>query len=342
MIQIGIIGGSGYTGGELIRLLIHHPAVEINFVYSRTKAGEPLYKAHEDLLGTTGLCFTDRVDPTIDVVFLCLGHGHSKDFLEKNPFSEATKIIDLSTDFRAQANAMFLGKTFVYGLPEKNKSAIENADYIANPGCFATALQLALLPLAKAQKLSHPVHINGTTGSTGAGVLPGETTHNSWRNNNLSWYKAFNHQHLGEVREQLFEKVIAVGKNTSVVSDSAVATRTELPPFYFIPNRGAFSRGIFATLYTEYEGAIEEAKALYKTYYEGAPYTHLSEFPIDLKQVTNTNQCHIHLHKHENQLLITVAIDNLLKGASGQAVQNMNLIFGWEETLGLQLKANRF
>ena len=332
MIQIGIIGGSGYTGGELIRLLINHPAAEINFVYSRTKAGEPLYRAHEDLLGTTDLYFTDSVDPTIDLVFLCLGHGHSKDFLEKNPFSDATKIIDLSTDFRAQANASLLGKTFVYGLPEKNKSAIENAQFIANPGCFATALQLALLPLAKAQKLSHPVHINGTTGSTGAGIIPGETTHNSWRNNNLSWYKAFNHQHLGEVREQL----------SFAGTDGTAATRTELPPFYFIPNRGAFSRGIFATLYTEYQDTIEAAKALYNAYYEGAPYTHLSEFPIDLKQVTNTNQCHIHLHKHENQLLITVAIDNLLKGASGQAVQNMNLIFGWEETLGLQLKANRF
>lgn len=332
MIQIGIIGGSGYTGGELIRLLINHPAAEINFVYSRTKAGEPLYRAHEDLLGTTDLCFTDSVDPTIDLVFLCLGHGHSKDFLEKNPFSDATKIIDLSTDFRAKANASLLGKTFVYGLPEKNKSAIENAQFIANPGCFATALQLALLPLAKAQKLSHPVHINGTTGSTGAGIIPGETTHNSWRNNNLSWYKAFNHQHLGEVREQL----------SFAGTDGTAATRTELPPFYFIPNRGAFSRGIFATLYTEYQDTIEAAKALYNAYYEGAPYTHLSEFPIDLKQVTNTNQCHIHLHKHENQLLITVAIDNLLKGASGQAVQNMNLIFGWEETLGLQLKANRF
>ena len=332
MIQIGIIGGSGYTGGELIRLLINHPAAEINFVYSRTKAGEPLYRAHEDLLGTTDLCFTDSVDPTIDLVFLCLGHGHSKDFLEKNPFSDATKIIDLSTDFRAQANASLLGKTFVYGLPEKNKSDIENAQFIANPGCFATALQLALLPLAKALKLSHPVHINGTTGSTGAGIIPGETTHNSWRNNNLSWYKAFNHQHLGEVREQL----------SFAGTDGTAATRTELPPFYFIPNRGAFSRGIFATLYTEYQDTIEAAKALYNAYYEGAPYTHLSEFPIDLKQVTNTNQCHIHLHKHENQLLITVAIDNLLKGASGQAVQNMNLIFGWEETLGLQLKANRF
>ena len=332
MIQIGIIGGSGYTGGELIRLLINHPAAEINFVYSRTKAGEPLYRAHEDLLGTTDLCFTDSVDPNIDLVFLCLGHGHSKDFLEKNPFFDATKIIDLSTDFRAQANASLLGKTFVYGLREKNKSAIENAQFIANPGCFATALQLALLPLAKAQKLSHPVHINGTTGSTGAGIIPGETTHNSWRNNNLSWYKAFNHQHLGEVREQL----------SFAGTDGTAATRTELPPFYFIPNRGAFSRGIFATLYTEYEDTIEAAKALYNAYYEGAPYTHLSEFPIDLKQVTNTNQCHIHLHKHENQLLITVAIDNLLKGASGQAVQNMNLIFGWEETLGLQLKANRF
>ena len=357
MIKIGIIGGSGYTGGELLRLLLQHPAVEIDFVYSRTQSGAPLNQAHPDLLGQTDLCFTNQINPQVAVVFLCLGHGHSKDFLEAHSFSEQSVIIDLSTDFRHQKNNTFLGKTFVYGLPEKNKIAIENAQYIANPGCFATALQLALLPLAAAQKLKNPVHINGTTGSTGAGVMPAATTHFSWRDNNLSWYKAFDHQHLEEVKEQLIEVLKSpLNHNTSLGSVTQTNTVYEseevlgkvtqgtepLPPLYFIPQRGNFSRGIFATLYTRYEGSLEEAYESYESYYGKSPFTHVSKEPISLKQVVNSNQCHIHLHKHQDQLLITVAIDNLLKGASGQAIQNMNLVLGLEEQLGLGLKGSAF
>jgi len=337
MIKVGIIGGSGYTGGELIRLLINHPAVAIDFVYSTTKAGQKISQAHPDLLGCSELEFTGHINPAVRVVFLCLGHGHSKAFLSQHPFSKDTITIDLSTDFRSLKNSEFLGKKFVYGLPEKNKSAIENAQHIANPGCFATALQLALLPLASAQKLIHPVHINGTTGSTGAGVMPTETTHYSWRDNNLSWYKAFDHQHLGEVSEQLKQ---ALHQSAAVVESKK--PEVELPALYFIPQRGNFTRGIFATLYTQYQGSLEEAISLYEEFYKDAPFTHISKAPITLKQVVNSNQCHLQLHKHENQLLLTVAIDNLLKGASGQAVQNMNLVLGLEETLGLQLKGTAF
>jgi len=326
MIKVGIIGGSGYTGGELIRLLILHPAVTVDFVYSRTKATEKISHTHSDLLGMSELCFTKHINPNVEVVFLCLGHGYSKAFLEANAFSSQTKIIDLSTDFRQTENREYLGKTFVYGLPEINKSAIKNANYIANPGCFATALQLALLPLASVQKLIEPVHINGTTGSTGAGVVPSDTTHFSWRDNNLSWYKAFEHQHLKEVNEQL----------------TIVALQESLPPLFFIPQRGNFSRGIFATLYTAFNGSLEEAQELYKKFYAQAPFTHISLKPINLKAVVNTNNCQLHLHKYQDQLLITVAIDNLLKGASGQAIQNMNLVLGMEEILGLSLKGSAF
>jgi len=326
MIKVGIIGGSGYTGGELIRLLINHPAVTLDFVYSRTKATEKISDTHSDLLGMSEVCFTKQINPNVEVVFLCLGHGHSKAFLEVNVFSNQTKIIDLSADFRQAQKSKFLGKTFVYGLPEINKSVIKNANYIANPGCFATALQLALLPLASAQKITEPVHINGTTGSTGAGVVPSNTTHFSWRDNNLSWYKAFEHQHLEEVNEQL----------------TIVASQESLPPLLFIPQRGNFSRGIFATLYTPFNGTLEEAQELYTNFYSHAPFTHISLKPINLKAVVNTNNCQLHLHKHQDQLLITVAIDNLLKGASGQAIQNMNLVLGMEETLGLSLKGSAF
>ncbi len=347
MIKIGIIGGSGYTGGELLRLLLQHPAVEIDFVYSRTQSGAPLSQAHPDLLGLTDLCFTNQINPQVAVVFLCLGHGHSKAFLEAHSFSEQSVLIDLSTDFRHQKNNTFLGKTFVYGLPEKNKTAIENAQFIANPGCFATALQLALLPLAAAQKLKNPVHINGTTGSTGAGVMPAATTHFSWRDNNLSWYKAFDHQHLEEVREQLTAAGLTQAGPLEQPKESAAkvphsSAATPLPTLYFIPQRGNFSRGIFATLYTQYEGSLGEAYESYESYYGKSPFTHVSKEPISLKQVVNSNQCHIHLHKHQDQLLITVAIDNLLKGASGQAIQNMNLVLGLEEQLGLGLKGSAF
>ncbi|WP_276169142.1 N-acetyl-gamma-glutamyl-phosphate reductase [Zobellia alginiliquefaciens] len=324
MIKVGIIGGSGYTGGELIRILLHHPEAEIDFVFSTTRAGKKVTTAHADLLGTTEMEFTGTVNPDVDLVFLCLGHGNSSKFLQENEFSKDTKIIDLSNDFRLQADAVFEGKEFVYGLPELKKEAIKKANYIANPGCFATAIQLGLLPLAKGNKLGNTVHINAVTGSTGAGVSPSATSHFSWRNNNVSWYKPFTHQHLGEINESL---------------KSLQPNSGEL---FFLPNRGNFTRGILATAYTEFDGSLEEAIELYKDFYADALFTQIAEEPIHLKQIVNTNQCHIHLHKHGNTLLITSAIDNLLKGASGQAVQNMNLIFDFEEAAGLNLKAGVF
>ncbi len=321
MIKVGIIGGSGYTGGELIRILLNHSKAEVDFVYSTTRAGKKVSTAHPDLLGLTEMKFTGDVNLNVDVVFLCLGHGNSTKFLNENKFSGNTKIIDLSNDFRLNDDSVYDGREFVYGLPELKKSSIINAKHIANPGCFATAIQLALLPLAKAQVLKKQVHVNAVTGSTGAGVSPSGTTHFSWRNNNVSWYKPFTHQHLGEINETLK----ALQENAGEIM--------------FLPNRGNFTRGILATAYTHFEGTKEEAKQLYKDFYKDAEFTQVAEEPINLKQVVNTNQCHIHLHKHEDTLLITSAIDNLLKGASGQAVQNMNLMFGYRENEGLQLKA---
>jgi N-acetyl-gamma-glutamyl-phosphate reductase len=321
MIKAGIIGGSGYTGGELIRLLLHHPQVEIQFVYSTTRAGTKVSATHTDLLGQTELLFSDEVDHNIDLVFLCLGHGNSTKFLQKHPFSETTKIIDLSNDFRLDANHSFGGRDFVYGLPELNRDKIKKAKYIANPGCFATAIQLALLPLAKAKLLDKDVHINATTGSTGAGVGLSPTTHFSWRTNNMSHYKAFTHQHLGEINESLKQLQKDKGK------------------LLFIPNRGNFTRGIWATAYSNFKGSESEAITLYNDFYKEAPFTQLSDEPIALKQVVNTNFCHLHVMVHDGMILIASAIDNLLKGASGQAVQNMNLMFGFREMEGLQLKS---
>ncbi len=324
MIKIGIIGGSGYTGGELIRLLLNHSQTEVDFVFSTTRAGKPVASAHQDLLGQTDLLFSGEVNPNVDAVFLCLGHGNSTKFLEAHSFAKHTKIIDLSNDFRLNADAIWNNKTFVYGLPELYKSKIQDAAAIANPGCFATTIQLGLLPLAKTGLLDKDVHINAVTGSTGAGVGLASTSHFSWRNNNVSWYKPFTHQHLGEINESLDSFGNKAGK------------------LYFLPNRGNFTRGILATSYTPFKGSLEEAKTIFKDFYKDAVFTHISEEPIHLKQVVNTNQCHIHLHKHEDVLLVTSAIDNLLKGASGQAVQNMNLMFGFEEREGLQLKAGVF
>lgn len=324
MIKAGIIGGSGYTGGELIRILLNHPNAKIDFVYSTTRAGKPIASAHQDLLGLTDLTFSGEINPAVDVVFLCLGHGNSTSFLNEHAFSVSTKIIDLSNDFRLQTDSTLNGKRFIYGLPELNRSAIASAEAIANPGCFATAIQLALLPLAKAGLLKNEVHINAVTGSTGAGVGLSDTSHFSWRNNNVSWYKPFTHQHLGEIGESLK----SFGKNVGKL--------------LFLPNRGNFTRGILATSYTHFEGSLDEAKKLYSDFYADAVFTHMSEAEIHLKQVVNTNQCHIHLHKHDDLLLVTSAIDNLLKGASGQAVQNMNLMFGFPETEGLLLKAGVF
>ncbi len=321
MIKAGIIGGSGYTGGELIRILMYHPHAEIDFVFSTTRAGKKVHTAHPDFLGLTDLKFTDTLNLNVDVVFLCLGHGNSTKFLTENHFSETTKIIDLSNDFRLQKDAVHQGKTFVYGLPELRKKEIGSATHLANPGCFATAIQLALLPLAQAQLLPHEVHINAVTGSTGAGVALSDTAHFSWRNNNISWYKPFTHQHLGEI------------------SESLVSLQKDCGDLFFIPNRGNFPRGIFVTAYTDFQGTEKEALALYEDFYVDAPFTHVAQEPINLKQVVNTNQCHVHVLKHKDKLLITSALDNLLKGASGQAVQNMNLMFGFKETDGLQLKA---
>ena len=320
----GIIGGSGYTGGELLRLVLNHPGLTLDFVYSTTRPGFPLSETHPDLLGSTSIHFTDQVNLDVSVVFLCLGHGNSSKFLEQNKFSEQTLIIDLSNDFRLSAESEFMGRTFVYGLPERNKEAIEQATAIANPGCFATAIQLALLPLATAKKLTNSIHVNATTGSTGAGVGLSATAHFSWRNNNMSWYKPFTHQHLGEIGESINE---LQGSATTM---------------HFLPQRGDFTRGIFATAYTTFDGSIEEAVALYTDYYANDPFTHVSKQEIALKQVINSNNCFLHLHLHEGTLLITSVIDNLIKGASGQAIQNMNLIYGWEEGLGLNLKASTF
>lgn len=325
MLDIGIIGGAGYTAGELIRLLLNHPKVNINFIYSTSNAGNKISKVHQDLIGNTDVEFTNKINPKVDVLFLCLGHGNSKAFLENNSFATDTKIIDLSNDFRLTKDNIFKNKTFIYGLPEFNKEAITKANYIANPGCFATAIQLALLPLANAKILHDDIHVNAVTGATGAGTSLSSTTHFTWRNNNVSHYKAFTHQHLGEINQSV----------TSLQStfDSDIN---------FLPNRGNFSRGIFATLYTKYEGSLSEAKQLYSEFYKAAAFTVVSDEEIHLKQVVNTNKCILHLHKHDNKLLVTSIIDNLLKGASGQAIQNMNLMFGFEETEGLQLKANYF
>lgn len=325
MIKVGVVGGAGYTAGELIRLLVNHSQVELDFVYSTSNAGNYIYQVHQDLLGAIDLKFTNEVNTNVDVLFLCLGHGNSKKFLENTPFSNNTKIIDLSNDFRLNADMVFQGKEFVYGLPESQKPDIKSAQNIANPGCFATAIQLALLPLAKVGLLNSDVHINATTGSTGAGVSPSATTHFSWRDNNFSVYKAFTHQHLGEIGESLT-------KLQANFSDE----------LFFIPNRGNFSRGIFASIYLKFDESIENAFELFEDYYKDAAYTHVSKTPIHLKQVVNTNNCFLHLQKHGNKLLITSAIDNLLKGASGQAIQNMNLMFGINETEGLKLKANSF
>jgi len=324
-LEVGIIGGAGYTAGELIRLLLNHPETNINFVYSTSNAGNKLYKVHQDLIGSTEINFTSEMNANVDVLFLCLGHGNSTAFLEKNDFSNHTKIIDLSNDFRLVADKNFKGKEFVYGLPELDKEVIKTAKYIANPGCFATALQLAILPLAAHGLLENDVHVNAVTGATGAGTSLSSTTHFTWRDNNFSHYKAFNHQHLGEINQTVHQ----LQANFSAEIN-------------FMPNRGNFSRGIFATTYTKFEGSIETAIKMYQEYYKEAAFTFISENDIHMKQVVNTNKCLIHLVKHGNKLLITSTIDNLLKGASGQAIQNMNLMYNFEETLGLNLKANYF
>jgi N-acetyl-gamma-glutamyl-phosphate reductase len=321
-IKAGIIGGAGYTGGEMLRLLINHPSVDIAFVHSNSNTGNLISDVHTDLLGDTDLRFTGELSDDIDVLFLCVGHGDAKKFLAANPIAAGIKIIDLSQDFRLKAAA---GEDWVYGLPELNRERIKTANFIANPGCFATCIQLALLPLAAKGLLKNEVHINATTGSTGAGQSLASTSHFSWRNNNLSVYKAFEHQHLNEIGETLLQ----LDANFDEVLN-------------FIPQRGDFTRGILAAMYVESDLTAEEAQTLYEEYYAAHPFTHVSKKNIDLKQVVNTNKGLVHVEKHGNKLFVVSIIDNLLKGASGQAVQNMNLIFGLEERQGLALKAAGF
>jgi N-acetyl-gamma-glutamyl-phosphate reductase len=325
-IKVGIVGGAGYTAGELIRILLNHPQAEISFVHSSSHDGQPVYHAHKDLLGETDLVFTGK-NGDADVLFLCLGHGKSIDYLSKNKIPSHVKIIDLSQDFRLNGTLQEgnSSREFIYGLPELNRAKIKKAGNIANPGCFATAFELALLPLAAEKLLSDEVHINGITGSTGAGQSLSETTHFSWRNNNISVYKAFSHQHLKEVRQTLES---AAGKN--------------VPELNFIPVRGNFTRGIFLTAYTTCSLSEREARDLYKNFYKDAAFTFVSGDEISVKEVVNTNKCLLTVEKHGNKIFITSVIDNLVKGASGQAVQNMNLMFGIDEKAGLNLKPVAF
>lgn len=323
-IKVGIVGSAGYTGGELIRLLINHPHVEIVYAHSESNGGKPVSSIHVDLLGETDLNFSNELNDQIDVLFLCVGHGNARKFLTGTSIPEHIRIIDLSQDFRLQENANFNGREFVYGLPELQREKIKTASNIANPGCFATTIELALLPLAAKKLINSEVHVNATTGSTGAGQNPSITTHFSWRNDNLSAYKIFEHQHLSEIGEVLSKES---GKT---------------PMIDFIPQRGAFSRGIFATSYFKSDLTLEEAYSLYEDYYKTHPFTHVSRRNIDLKQVVNTNKCLLHLVKHEDKLLIISMTDNLIKGASGQAIQNMNIMFDLDERLGLSLKSSVF
>ena len=322
MLKVGIIGGAGYTAGELIRVLLYHPEVEIVFVHSNSHGGQLLSDVHTDLVGETHQAFDRTADISgLDVLFLCMGHGKSKEFLEMMDVEEGLKVIDLSRDYRLKA----ADNKFVYGLPELNKTHIQSSHYIANPGCFATAIQLALLPLAHAQCLKEDIHVNAITGATGAGQQALPTTHFSWRNNNISIYKPFRHQHLDEIRQSLTQLQRDFGQN-----------------IHFLPHRGDFPRGIFASVYTKTGQTQKELNELYRAFYQNAPFTIVTNKNPDLKQVVNTNKCLLYIEKHQDKVLIISTIDNLLKGASGQAVQNMNLMFGLEESMGLWLKGVAF
>lgn len=322
-IVAGIIGGAGYTGGELIRLLIHHSHAEIKFIHSRSNAGKLVSTVHQDLVGEE-LVFAADISNDIDVLFLCLGHGESKKFLTENKIADTVKVIDLANDFRLTGNQQFGTRNFVYGLPELNRAQIQSAQNIANPGCFATAIQLGLLPLAKAGLLVD-VYTTGITGSTGAGQSLSTTSHFSWRANNIQAYKTLTHQHLGEIGESLLQLQPKTDVNVN-----------------FVPWRGDFTRGIFISSQLKCYKSLDELNFLYEDFYKDHPFTHVTKEPVFLKQVVNTNKCVIQLEKVGEQLVVHSAVDNLLKGASGQAVQNMNLMFGLDETAGLNLKANYF
>ena len=321
MIKVGIIGGAGYTAGELLRILVNHPEVEIVFVHSTSNAGNYLYDVHGGLFGDTQLSFSDSYDlDAVDVLFLCSAHGKSREFWEQNSLPAGLKVVDLAQDYRDESDG------YVYGLPEWQRDKIRSARKIANPGCFATAIQLALLPLAHAGLLQSTVHVTAITGSTGAGVKPGPTTHFSWRTDNLSTYKVFEHQHLKEICRNL----------------SSFADPDRRISIQFVPMRGDFARGIFASVTVDCPLDGEAALKLYQDYYADTAFTFVSGSPVDLKQVVNTNKCIVAPEVHDGTLVVSSVIDNLLKGASGQAVQNMNLIFGIPETTGLRLKASAF
>jgi N-acetyl-gamma-glutamyl-phosphate reductase len=323
-IRAGIIGGAGYTGGELIRLLIHHPQVEISFIHSKSSAGNFVHQVHADLVGETELKFSSDLDNNIDVLFLCVGHGEAKKFLEENKINKKIKIIDLSQDFRIGRQSTVDGRQFIYGLPELQKEEIKSAQNIANPGCFATSIQLGLLPLAK-EGLLQNIYTTGITGSTGAGQSLSSTSHFSWRANNVQDYKTLTHQHLIEINQSL--KKLQAEREVEL---------------NFVPWRGDFTRGIFISSQLNCKEDLNTLVDLYKDYYKDHPYTHVTEEPVFLKQVVNTNKCIIQLEKNGNNLVVHSVLDNLLKGASGQAVQNMNLMFGTDECAGLNLKANFF
>ena len=322
MTRAGILGAAGFTGGELIRLLLNHPEVEIVFANSESNAGNPVSDVHEGLVGDTDLRFTDTMPfDQVDVVFLCFGHGKSEAFLKEHAIPEQVRIIDLAQDFRLASPS----HDFVYGLPELNKERIAKARHIANPGCFATCIQLGLLPAARMGILQDDIAVNAITGSTGAGQKPTATTHFSWRSSNMSIYKPFQHQHVPEIRQSLLQEQGSLEASID-----------------FIPYRGDFTRGIFATEVVKTDADIDDIVAAYKAYYADTPFTHYVERPIDLKQVVNTNKALVHCEKYGNKLLVTSCIDNLLKGAVGQAVQNMNIMLGIDETAGLRLKPSAF
>ncbi|TKG89073.1 N-acetyl-gamma-glutamyl-phosphate reductase [Puteibacter caeruleilacunae] len=322
MIKVGIIGGAGYTAGELVRILLNHPEAEISFIHSGSNAGNPICDVHKDLIGETDLVFTAEADfNAIDALFLCMGHGKSVEFMSENELPESLKVIDLSHDFRLKRE----GNNFIYGLPELDREAIKECKYIANPGCFATGIQLALLPLASAKLLNSEVHVHAITGSTGAGQAPSRTSHYSWRSGNVSAYKMFKHQHLGEIKQSLAQLQGSF--------DHALN---------FVPIRGNHTRGIFVSAYVDCDLSEEEAVALFEDYYKEHPFVWVTKQNPDVKQVVNTNKAVLFVEKHDGKIVVISCTDNLLKGASGQAVQNMNLIFGLDEKTGLNLKPVSF